>query len=240
MLSWYPFSFNTCLILVFSLCKSSLFVLIEFAVNKEETKLSVELTRWWELYCRYWSVCVGLLYTNIEISPIFCFNKVSRKTSSPSLSFFIGNSVLPQNWWCCHERPSIFNHNRNLYAGLWKYMNEYKFTNRWRYYWKTGVYSDLILLCKPKDRIATEDKNNMVYQIDCSNCEAVYFGESKHSLKSLSDEHKRSVRNCNYDKKKLQNIFGKYITTVAWADVQQGQSYLLGRRCLCSLGWPPF
>ena len=24
------------------------------------------------------------------------------------------------------------------------------------------------LLCKPKDRVATEDKNNIVYEIDCS------------------------------------------------------------------------
>ena len=38
-------------------------------------------------------------------------------------------------------------------------------------------------LCKPKDRAATEDKNNVVYKIDCSNCQAVYFGESKRSLK---------------------------------------------------------
>ena len=51
------------------------------------------------------------------------------------------------------------------------------------------------LLCRPKDRVATEDKNNIFYGIDCSNCEAVYFCESKRSLKSRSDEHKRSVRN---------------------------------------------
>ena len=38
------------------------------------------------------------------------------------------------------------------------------------------------LLCKPKDRVTTEDKNNILYEIDCSNCEAVYFGESKRSL----------------------------------------------------------
>ena len=31
----------------------------------------------------------------------------------------------------------------------------------------------LKLLCKPKDRVATEDKNNIAYKIDCSNCEAV-------------------------------------------------------------------
>ena len=59
------------------------------------------------------------------------------------------------------------------------------------------------LLCKPKDQVATEDKNNIVYEIDCSNCEAVYFGESKRSLKSRSDEHKKSVRNCDCDKNEI-------------------------------------
>ena len=36
-----------------------------------------------------------------------------------------------------------------------------------------------------------------------NNCQAVYFGESKGSLKSRSDEHKRSVRNCNCDKNEI-------------------------------------
>ena len=35
------------------------------------------------------------------------------------------------------------------------------------------------LLCKPRDQVVTEDKNKIVYEIDCSNWEAVYFGESK-------------------------------------------------------------
>ena len=51
--------------------------------------------------------------------------------------------------------------------------------------------------------LATEDKNDIVYEIDCSNCEAVYFGESKRSLKSRSDEHKRSARNCDCDKNEI-------------------------------------
>ena len=38
------------------------------------------------------------------------------------------------------------------------------------------------VLCKSKDRLSTENKNNIVYQMDCSNCEAVYFGKSKRSL----------------------------------------------------------
>ena len=45
-------------------------------------------------------------------------------------------------------------------------------------------------ICKPKDRLATEYKNNIVYKIDCSNCEAIYFFESKRSLKSRSDKQK--------------------------------------------------
>ena len=46
-------------------------------------------------------------------------------------------------------------------------------------------------------------KNNIVYEIDCSNSEAVYFGECKRSLKSHSDEHKRSIRNCDCDKNEI-------------------------------------
>ena len=59
------------------------------------------------------------------------------------------------------------------------------------------------LLCKPKDRVPTEDKNNIVYETDCSNCQAVYFGESKRSLKSRSDEPKISVRNCDCGKNEI-------------------------------------
>ena len=49
------------------------------------------------------------------------------------------------------------------------------------------------LLCKLKCWVATKDKNNIDYEIDCSNCQAVDFGESKWSLKLRSDERKRSV-----------------------------------------------
>ena len=62
------------------------------------------------------------------------------------------------------------------------------------------------IICKPKDQVAADDRNNIVYEIDHSNCEAVYFGESKRSLKSRSDEHKRSFRNCDCEK----NEFAKH------------------------------
>ena len=59
------------------------------------------------------------------------------------------------------------------------------------------------LLCKPKDHVAAEDKNIILYEIDCSNCEAVYFVESKRSLKSQNLKQKRSVTNCDCDKNKI-------------------------------------
>ena len=77
---------------------------------------------------------------------------------------------------------------------LWRILRSHKI--------RSPLYTETTLrklLCKPKDPVAIEDKNNIVYEIDCSNCEAVYFGESKRSLKSLSDERKRSIRNCDCD-----------------------------------------
>ena len=59
------------------------------------------------------------------------------------------------------------------------------------------------LLCKPKDPVATENKNNIVYEIDYGNCQAVYFSESKWSLKSRSDGHKRSIKNCDCDSNEI-------------------------------------
>ena len=65
--------------------------------------------------------------------------------------------------------------------------------------------------CIPKDRVATENKNNIVYQIDCSDCEAVHLDESKRFLKSLSDDLSGIAI---VIRMKLQNIVGKQITTL--------------------------
>ena len=81
---------------------------------------------------------------------------------------------------------------------LWRILRSHKI--RSNFYTENTLTK---LLCKPKDRVAKEDKNNIIYEINCSNCEAVYFGESKRSLKSRSVEHKRSVRNCNCDKNEI-------------------------------------
>ena len=56
---------------------------------------------------------------------------------------------------------------------LWHILRSHKI--RSTFYTENTLHK---LLCKPKDRVATEDKNNIVYEIDCSNCEAVHPGES--------------------------------------------------------------
>ena len=62
MFSWHLFCFDTCFILALSFLKSSLFVTMEYALlNKEETTLSLQQVWWWDLQCRYWSVCVESL-----------------------------------------------------------------------------------------------------------------------------------------------------------------------------------
>ena len=81
------------------------------------------------------------------------------------------------------------------------------------------------LICKPKDRVATENKNNIIYEIDCSNCEAVYFSESTLSLKLCSDEHKRSVRNCDCD----QNEIAKHCWEADLTLAGIGRKLLIGK-----------
>ena len=65
---------------------------------------------------------------------------------------------------------------------------------------KTFLNSFVNLKIKQIQKIKTI---SFIYEIDCSICEAVYFGESKRSLKSRSDEHKRSVRDCDFDKNEI-------------------------------------
>ena len=67
--------------------------------------------------------------------------------------------------------------------------NEFKFIVRWRYSEKLrfilrshkliSILHTENTLRKPRDQVATGDKNNIIYEIHCSKCEAVYFDESK-------------------------------------------------------------
>ena len=49
-------------------------------------------------------------------------------------------------------------------------------------------------LMKVKSRLPDEKKKVVVYQIPCNNCDYVYTGESKRTLKVRMTEHKRAVK----------------------------------------------
>ena len=70
------------------------------------------------------------------------------------------------------------------------------------------------LLCKLKDRVATEDKNNIVYEIDCSNYDTAYFCESKRSLNHIQMKTKDLSGIAIVIRMKLLNTVGKQITTL--------------------------
>ena len=72
------------------------------------------------------------------------------------------------------------------------------------------------LLFKSKDRDPTENKNNIVYKIGCSTRKAVQCGESKQSLKSRLDEHKRSVRISDCEKNKIAKHCWKVDYNFSW------------------------
>ena len=46
---------------------------------------------------------------------------------------------------------------------------------------------------KPKDRVKTIDKCNVVYKIDCNNCTKEYIGETGRNLRTRIDEHKKDI-----------------------------------------------
>ena len=53
------------------------------------------------------------------------------------------------------------------------------------------------LLSKPKDPIPKEDRNNVIYQLDCKDSEAVYVGETKRTLSIRTNEHISAVKSAS-------------------------------------------
>ena len=50
----------------------------------------------------------------------------------------------------------------------------------------------------------------------------------------------RFIDSCRLMQDSLSVLVDSPETFKYWVGVQQGHSYLMGRRCLFSLGWPPF
>ncbi|XP_057301965.1 uncharacterized protein LOC130636309 isoform X1 [Hydractinia symbiolongicarpus] len=60
-------------------------------------------------------------------------------------------------------------------------------------------------LSKPKDKINMEEQNNVVYEIPCKDCDAVYIGETKRKFKQRVQEYMRAVRNGDVKKNEIED-----------------------------------
>lgn len=71
-------------------------------------------------------------------------------------------------------------------------------------------------LSHPKDKIAKDNQNNIIYRIPCQDCDAVYIGESKRSLKQRSTEHARAVKNGDVTKNEIADHCWKFDHKFNW------------------------
>lgn len=56
------------------------------------------------------------------------------------------------------------------------------------------------LIGNPKDKILAENRKDLIYRIDCLECDHMYFGETKQLAKKRLNQHKsdiKSVKNLN-------------------------------------------
>lgn len=72
------------------------------------------------------------------------------------------------------------------------------------------------ILSHPKDPVDSNQQNNVVYKIPCSDCNAVYIGESKRTLDQRVKEHERAVRNGDTDKNEIADHSWKHNHRFDW------------------------
>ena len=75
------------------------------------------------------------------------------------------------------------------------------------------------LLSRPKDSIKKEKQTGVVYAIPCSDCNAVYVGETGRSLATRTREHQASVRLGQTEKSALAEHATKTGHPIKWSEV---------------------
>ena len=71
------------------------------------------------------------------------------------------------------------------------------------------------LLSKPKDPIRKEDRNIVVYQLNCNDCEAVYVGETKRTLNITAEEYITAIKSASKRSHTAENCW-KYNHDFDW------------------------
>jgi hypothetical protein len=60
---------------------------------------------------------------------------------------------------------------------------------------------------KPKDKLDTNRRRDIVYKIECSVCEFTYYGQTNRALKTrINKEHKRAVEYNDKNSKIAQHV----------------------------------
>ena len=77
-----------------------------------------------------------------------------------------------------------------------------------------------LLFCKPKDAVNFEQKHGLVYQISCRDCNAVYVGETGHSVRTRKREHADAVKTFNTKKSALSQHVMDFNHRIDWDDVK--------------------
>ena len=77
-------------------------------------------------------------------------------------------------------------------------------------------------LCKvlpsPKDPIPTDKKHNIIYKLDCKDCDAVYIGESKRAYQTRIGEHISAVRKADTKRYETADHCWKFNYDFNWTE----------------------
>ena len=77
---------------------------------------------------------------------------------------------------------------------------------------------------KPKDVIDFEEKRGLVYQISCHDCDSIYIGKTRRSVKTRKREHVSAVRNFDLEKSALCQHVLEHDHVIDWENVEILQS----------------
>ena len=75
------------------------------------------------------------------------------------------------------------------------------------------------LLSKPKDVVPDVEKSGVVYRVPCADCSASYIGETGRRLKQRLDEHKRAIRQADFNTSPLVEHTWTEQRQVDWPNV---------------------
>ena len=67
------------------------------------------------------------------------------------------------------------------------------------------------ILSRPKDSVLIHEQLRVVYKIPCSTYQASYIGQTGRRLKQRLEEHKRSVRQADFNMSHLLNMHGQTV-----------------------------